>query len=74
MNNIKQVQLTDEQSKFINLAIAGKNILVDACVGSGKTTSINELCNRFDKNKKILYLTFNTLLMNAVINTITNGK
>ena len=28
--------LTDEQEKFIEKALNGKNILVDACVGSGK--------------------------------------
>lgn len=54
--------LTDEQEKFIEKALNGKNILVDACVGSGKTTAIQALCTRFPKNKKILYLTYNKLL------------
>ena len=38
-------RLSDEQEKFINTALTGKNILVDACIGSGKTTSIQALCN-----------------------------
>ena len=46
---------------MIEYAKEGHNILVDACIGSGKTTSIQALCNEFNK-KKILYLTYNRLL------------
>lgn len=35
-----QIQLSDEQQMFIDKALAGHNILVDACIGSGKTTAI----------------------------------
>lgn len=56
------MKLTEEQKKFIDLALAGKNILVDACVGSGKTTAIQKLCIAYPNDKKILYLTYNTLL------------
>ena len=38
------MQLSDEQSKFVEIAQEGKNILVDACIGSGKTTAIQVLC------------------------------
>lgn len=54
--------LSNEQMRFIELALEGNNVLVDACIGSGKTTSIQELCNRLPTNKKILYLTYNKLL------------
>jgi len=54
--------LTDEQRLMIDKVLAGKNVLVDACVGSGKTTTIQALCSEFPKNKKILYLTYNRLL------------
>ena len=47
--------------EFIKTAKQGKNILVDACIGSGKTTAIQALCNEFS-DKKILYLTYNRLL------------
>ena len=57
----KSLILTNEQSRMINLAKQGHNILVDACVGSGKTTSIQILCEQMS-NKKILYLTYNRLL------------
>lgn len=57
-----EIELSDEQKIFINEALSGKNILVDACIGSGKTTAIQRLCNLYSSDKKILYLTYNKLL------------
>lgn len=54
-------ELSTEQQEFIELVKQGKNVLVDACIGSGKTTAIQSLCNELP-NKNILYLTYNTLL------------
>lgn len=56
------VHLSEEQEQFIRSALEGNNILVEACIGSGKTTSIQELCNRLPRTKRILYLTYNRLL------------
>ena len=56
------LQLSSEQQLFIEKALQGKNILVDACIGSGKTTAIQNLCNKLPSSKKILYLTYNKLL------------
>ena len=56
------VRLSEEQQLFIEKALQGNNILVDACIGSGKTTSIQVLCDKYPLNKKILYLTYNKLL------------
>lgn len=56
------MNLSQEQNKFIQTALQGQNILVDACIGSGKTTAIQALCNQMPKNKRILYLTYNKLL------------
>lgn len=53
--------LSDEQKHCIEVAKTGRNILVDACIGSGKTTTIQIMCNQIP-DKKILYLTFNKLL------------
>ena len=64
-------ELSIEQQEFINLAKDGKNILVDACIGSGKTTAIQVLCNELPE-KKILYLTYNKLLKLDAKNKITN--
>lgn len=54
--------LSSEQQLFISTAKDGKNILVDACIGSGKTTAIQRLCDELPSNLKILYLTYNKLL------------
>ena len=54
-------KLSDEQKEVIKVAKSGKNVLVDACIGSGKTTAIQALCNEM-KDKIILYLTYNKLL------------
>lgn len=57
-----KIELSHEQKKFIEIAKEGKNILVDACIGSGKTTAIQHLCNELPANLRILYLTYNKLL------------
>lgn len=54
--------LSDEQKLFLHKALLGENILVDACIGSGKTTAIQHLCRALPKTTKILYLTYNKLL------------
>ena len=54
--------LSAEQQNFISIAQTGKNVLVDACIGSGKTTAIQRLCDDLPKSKRILYLTYNRLL------------
>lgn len=56
------VKLSSEQQSFIEKALQGENILVDACIGSGKTTAIQHLCNEVSNKKKVLYLTYNKLL------------
>lgn len=55
-------QLSNEQQLFIEKGLQGENILVDACIGSGKTTAIQNLCNELPSKKKVLYLTYNKLL------------
>ena len=58
----RNIILSDEQQIFISKAIQGNNILVDACIGSGKTTAIQMLCNKMSPDLNILYLTYNRLL------------
>ena len=61
MSNTKSITLSDEQQRFIECAKKGQNIKVSACIGSGKTTAIQKLCDVL-KGKSILYLTYNKLL------------
>ena len=56
------IKLSNEQENFIEKALSGSNILVDACIGSGKTLSIQHLCQLVPKDKTVLYLTYNRLL------------
>ena len=58
----EKLQLSDEQLCFIKHATNKENILVDACIGSGKTTTIQELCCLLPSELNILYLTYNRLL------------
>lgn len=60
--NYGNLALSSEQLQFINKVKEGKNVLVDACIGSGKTTAIQRLCDNLSSNTKILYLTYNKLL------------
>ena len=59
---MKEIRLSEEQQEFVCQALNGRNILVDACIGSGKTTAIQYLCDKLAKSKKVLYLTYNKLL------------
>lgn len=70
---MKYEQLSDEQKLFIQHGVAGHNILVEACIGSGKTTAIQALCNAI-KGKNILYLTYNKLLKLDAKARILNGR
>ena len=46
----RNLQLSSEQQLFVDCAMQRQNILVDACIGSGKTTAIQHLCNVFREN------------------------
>lgn len=67
-----QLSLSEEQQIFVSKALSGNNILVDACVGSGKTTAIQALCDAYPTDTKILYLTYNKLLKLDAKAKITN--
>ncbi|WP_146236479.1 hypothetical protein [Metamycoplasma auris] len=46
------INLSKEQQEFIDLALKGNNILVDACIGASETTSIQFLCEQYSKEKR----------------------
>lgn len=56
------ISLSEEQQLFISKALEGHNILVDACIGSGKTTAIQMKCVFDSFNSKpisnSIFLTF----------------
>lgn len=70
---MKYEELSAEQQMFIQYGTAGHNILVEACIGSGKTTAIQALCNAI-KGKNILYLTYNKLLKLDAKAKIVSGR
>lgn len=74
MKNYSNIELSEEQKKFIDIAKEGKNILVDACIGSGKTTAIQYLCDALPSTFKILYLTYNKLLKIDAKSKIKNSN
>ena len=68
------MELTQEQKDIIKTAMTGKNLLIDACIGSGKTTILQLLCNGFT-GKRVLYLTYNKLLkLEAKKKIVGTGK
>ncbi len=67
-------QLSQEQDLFISEAKKGKIILVDACIGSGKTTAIQYLCDAMPDTLNILYLTYNKLLKIDAKSKISNSN
>lgn len=67
-------KLSSEQQLFCNTALNGHNVRVEACIGSGKTTAIQALCDMFPKNKLILYLTYNKLLKVDARSKIKNSN
>lgn len=69
---MKYEDLSREQQQFITYASEGYNILVDACIGSGKTTAIQTLCDCLP-GKRILYLTYNKLLKLDAKSRIKSG-
>lgn len=56
------IVLSEEQQYFVDKVLEGNNVLVDACIGSGKTTAIQCVCDLLPRRRRILYLTYNKLL------------
>lgn len=53
---------SDEQADVIDTAAEGRDIVVNATVGSGKTSTITALCETIGRDREVLYLTYSKLL------------
>lgn len=56
-----EMHLTDEQKAVLLEVEKGNSVVVDSCIGSGKTRVLQAVCNVFP-HSRILYLTYNRLL------------
>lgn len=54
--------LSAEQQAVVDAAAKGHDVIVDAAIGSGKTSTIQDLCARLSATTRILYLTYSRLL------------
>jgi hypothetical protein len=62
-----------EQQIIINHIIAGENVVVDACAGSGKSTTILS-CAQAEPTKRFLQLTYNSALREDILAKIAEYK
>lgn len=56
------IRLSDEQQALLDAVATGRDVIVDATVGSGKTSSIQALCSAQEPDRRVLYLTYSKLL------------
>lgn len=52
---------SQEQQEIIDAAVQGKNIIVDACAGAGKSSTILHIASAL-QNKRVIQMTFNASL------------
>lgn len=67
-HNKKEKQLdtmSEEQYKFYILIKNGKNVIGDACAGSGKSTTILSIATKMN-DKKFVQFTYNSMLCNEI--------
>ena len=57
---------SEEQQYVVNNIISGKNVVVDACAGSGKSTTILSCAKQFT-DKTFLQMTFNKSLRKEIL-------
>ena len=65
--------MSDEQRKVLDFIRSGKNVIVDACAGSGKSTTILSMAKNLNR-RKFLQLTYNSLLRHEVKDKVKSLK
>ncbi|QNE22880.1 AAA family ATPase [Kribbella qitaiheensis] len=66
--------LSGEQRQMIDAVRSGHDVIVDATVGSGKTTAIQALCTEVGRDRKVLYLTYSKLLKADAQRRVKNAR
>ncbi len=66
------MDLTNEQQEIIKAVSRYKNIKINAFAGTGKTTTLKFIAQKF-KDKKILYLAFNSAIKNEASSIFPNN-
>jgi hypothetical protein len=66
--------LSGEQRRMIDAVRSGRDVIVDATVGSGKTTAIQALCTEVGRDRKVLYLTYSKLLKADAQRRVKNAR
>lgn len=64
--------LSDEQKLALQEVLQGHSVVIEACVGAGKTTFLETVC-RLCSDRRILYLTYNRLLKEDAQKKITGS-
>ena len=57
--------MSDEQRKVVDYIRSGSNVVVDACAGSGKSTTILSVAKELN-GKKIIQFTYNSMLRHEI--------
>ena len=71
MNTISQSPpMSDEQNRIYQEIYAGNNVIVDACAGSGKSTTILSISSKMP-DKRIVKMTYNSMLCKEIKSKIT---
>lgn len=65
MNTTSQLPMSDEQNRIYEEIFAGNNVIVDACAGSGKSTTILSISSKMS-HKKIVKMTYNSMLCKEI--------
>jgi hypothetical protein len=65
--------LSEEQTEILKYIKNGKNVVVDSCAGTGKTTLILSVAKALP-NKKILQMTYNSMLRYEVKDRVKKSK
>jgi len=65
--------LSEEQLNILNSVKSGKNVVVDSCAGTGKTTLILSVAKELPE-KNILQMTYNSMLRHEVKNRVKKSE